>query len=316
MTSKILEVGIVSLAVTACALSANTASATEAAFGRYIPGVFATPDVGVVPPIPGIYWQSSTLYYHGSASTDVQIPIGGSTKFGLKGDYFSQTFTGIWVPDIKLDNNLTLAFSLSLPFQYMHASVDVGPLGTSDNDGGLGDIIFGPILGWHSNSGTTFASASLRIFAPTGDYDQDAIANIGANYWTFSPNLAFTTVNPKNGLEFDITGGIDFNTKNPATDYKSGAMAHFDAAVIQNFNKQFGAGIFTSVLYQFGDDTGAVADALGGFKGRSFSVGPMLKYTGGSEAHPINISLSWAPEISVKNRMKGNAFYLNASGKF
>ena len=307
---------IAASAVAACAMTATQAEATEAAFGRYIPGIFAAPGVGVVPPVPGVYWQSSTIYYHGSASKDVQFPIGGTTQFGLKGDYFAQSFTGLWVPDIKLDDNLTLAFSFTLPFGYMKADVDLGRLGASDTDTGLGDIMFGPVLGWHSASGTTFASASLRIFAPTGSYDEDALANIGTNYWTFSPTLAFTTVNPANGLEFDLVGGIDINTKNPATDYTSGAMAHLDAAVIQNFNKQFGAGVFGAILYQFQDDEGPHADALDGFKGRSFAIGPMLKYTAGTEEKPINMSLSWAPEFGTKNRMKGNSFILNVSGKF
>ena len=303
-------------AVAICALASTKALATEAAFGRYTPGIFAAPGVGYVPPAPGVYWQSSTMYYHGSASKDLQIPVGRSTRLGLKSNYFSQTFTGIWVPELKLDHNLTLAFSVSLPLQHLRASVDVRRFGTSDSDGGLGDIIFGPMLGWRSDSGMTFASASLRIFAPTGNYDPDAIANIGTNYWTFSPNLSFTTVNPENGLEFDVTGGIDFNTRNSATGYTSGALAHVDAAVIQNFNKQFGAGIFGSILYQIADDKGALADRLDGFKGRSFAIGPMLKYTGGSEANPISASISWAPEFGVRNRMKGNAFYLNVAGKF
>jgi hypothetical protein len=302
--------------VAMAAIFATKAEATEAAFGRYIPGIFAAPGVGVVPPAPGLYWQSSTIYYHGSASQNLQIPIGGSTEFGLKGDYFAQTFTGLWTPDLKLGNNMALAFSFSLPVGYMHATVDLGRFETSDQDTALGDVMFGPILGWHSNSGTTFASASLRIFAPTGGYDENAIANIGTNYWTFSPTLSFTTVNPKNGLEFDITGGIDINTKNHATDYTSGAMAHLDALVMQNFSKKFGAGVFGSILYQFEDDKGPTADALDGFKGQSFSIGPMLKYVAGSETNPINMTLSWAPEFGVKNRMKGNSIILNVSGKF
>ncbi|WP_139789233.1 SphA family protein [Manganibacter manganicus] len=303
-------------AVTICALASTNASATEAAFGRYTPGVFAAPGVGYVPPAPGVYWQSSTMYYHGSASKNLQIPLGRSIQLGLKSDYVSQTFTGIWVPELELGHNLTLAFSMSLPLQHLRASVDVRRFGISDSDSGLGDIVFGPMLGWRSASGTTFASASLRIFAPTGNYDPNAIANIGTNYWTFSPNFSFTTVNPETGLEFDLTAGIDFNTRNSATDYTSGALAHVDAAVIQHFNKQFGVGIFGSILYQLQDDKGVLADRLDGFKGRSFAIGPMLKYTGGSEANPINASLSWAPEFGVKNRMKGNAFYLNVSGKF
>lgn len=289
------------------------AFATEAAMGRYIPGAFAIPGVGVLPPVPGVYWQSSNVYYHGEADKNLNIPIGGTTQFGLKGDIAATNFTAIWVPELELGNNLTFGMSATIPLQYMKVSASLGPLGTSDETTSLGDIMFAPMLGWHS--GTHFVTASLRIFAPTGKYDVDALANNGLNYWTISPNLAYTYIDPKRGMDYSIIAGVDFNTENPATDYRSGAMFHLDAVATKSFSNGFGVGLFGSILYQFEDDKGA-PPALDGFKGRSFSIGPVLKYAAGTKEHPINMSLSWAPEFDVKNRLEGNGFYFNISGSF
>ncbi|MDQ6436599.1 transporter [Mesorhizobium sp. LHD-90] len=302
------------LVIAAAGLMPTEAFATEAAMGRYIPGAFAVPGIGILPPMPGVYWQSSNVYYHGEASADLEIPIGGSTQFGLEGDIAATNFTGIWVPGgIELGNNLTFGTFATVPVQYMKVGASLGPLGSDDEVTSLGDIAFGPMLGWHS--GTQFLTASLRIFAPTGKYDEGALANNGLNYWTFSPNLAYTYIDTTREMQFDITGGIDINTENPATDYTSGAMAHLDAVLTKSFGK-FGVGVFGSILYQFEDDKGGAADQLDGFKGRSFAIGPVVKYTAGTEKNPINFSFSWAPEFGVKNRLEGNGFYLNISGSF
>ena len=42
--------------------SAGTAAATEGVAGRYIPGAYAGPGAGIVPPTPGVgYWAISNL---------------------------------------------------------------------------------------------------------------------------------------------------------------------------------------------------------------------------------------------------------------
>jgi hypothetical protein len=59
------------IATATIAVATQPAAATEAAAGRYVPGVYAGPGAGIVPPIPGGYWAVSNLYYHGEASGDV-----------------------------------------------------------------------------------------------------------------------------------------------------------------------------------------------------------------------------------------------------
>lgn len=301
------------LAILSITLFPGAAAATEAAMGRYIPGVFAMPDAGVVPPMPGVYWSANTIYYKGDISADIQVPVAGDIVLGLDALIVGETFTGLWVPEVSLGNNTVLGLSLSIPVQYVEVSASLGGAEVTQRQTALGDIMFAPTIGWHS--GTTFLSGSLRVYAPTGAWEEGALDNVGMNYWTFSPTVAFTHLDMQHGLDFSFTAGIDINTTNPDTDYHSGTMAHLDASVMKAFNEQFSAGIFGSVLYQLEDDDGA-PPVLDGFKGRSFAIGPMLKYTAGTKENPVNISFSWAPEFSVKNRTQGNGLYLAVSGKF
>lgn len=290
------------------------ASATEAALGHYITGSLAMPLAGIVPP-PGLYWSTSPFYYSAESSGNVQIPVAGQLRAGLKAVVVGENFTALWVPDVQIAPNTSLSFVLSIPVEYVDATASLGARDVTQHNTGLGDILFAPTIGWHS--GKNFLSASLHIFAPTGSYRNGALDNIGMNYWTFSPTLSYTYFNPTRGVDFSVVAGIDFNTKNPDTDYTSGALAHIDASLMQYLNKKFAIGVLGAVLYQIQDDKGGLADQLDGFRGRSFSVGPIVKYTAGSEKNPINISLSWAPEFGQRNRIKnGNGVYLSISGAF
>jgi hypothetical protein len=54
------------------------------------------------------------------------------------------------------------------------------------------------------------------------------LAPAGKNFWTFEPDFGFTYLNPKSGWEISSAVGMDFNSTNRATDYKSGDDFHFD----------------------------------------------------------------------------------------
>ncbi|SBW10453.1 conserved exported hypothetical protein [uncultured delta proteobacterium] len=288
------------------------ALATENAFGRYIPGVFAGPASQIVPPVPGFYMQSSTFFYKGSAKKDIQLPIGRDLKSKVDVEYFSTALTGVYVPEWTPGKNMSVGLGLTVPLQTLYIKAGAGSLWTSDRATSLGDIMLTPAVGWHD--GPHLATANVTIYMPTGDYDKDNLANIGLNCWTFTPSLAYTYVNPEKHIDFSITAGVDISTWNNDTHYRSGEMLHADATLLWTY-EGFGAGVFGSVLYQFTDDEGALADQLGGFRGRSFSVGPMLKYSAGGE-HEFTVNLNWAPEFHVKNRVEGDGFFLNMTLKF
>jgi hypothetical protein len=302
-------------AVSAPALRAN---ATEAVAGRYVPGVFAGPGAGIVPPTPGVgYWAISNIYYHGEASGEV--PYGkGTIALGLKGDTWATVLAGIYVPEVNLPGNWTYAFQVAVPIGRTAAEATLGPFGTSQDVTGLGDIALAPlVLGWHNDAKDVWLSTSFTITAPTGEWQEGDLAFIGLNYWTFTPAIGITYLVPEHGLDFSAKFGVDINTKNQSTDYYSGATAHLDLSVTKSMTENWSIGAIAGVLYQFQDDRSTFADAHNGFKGRSFALGPLLKYDAKfGENTEIGFTLRWAHEVEVKNRMKGDAIFFDLAGKF
>lgn len=97
------------------------------------------------------------------------------------------------------------AFQLLIPYADVTAKLDNAVLlnGKKDNSG-MGDVtavfasnIFGGPAVTKEEFATwqpeTFLSYALYVTAPTGDYDNKQIINIGANRWVVKPELAFGT---------------------------------------------------------------------------------------------------------------------------
>lgn len=299
-------------ALLAAAALPGTAEATEAAAGHYIIGTNAAPGAGIVPPEPGLYWGAQTLYYQGTLSSSVQLPIAGRIENGLRAGFFSTSIAGLYVPKLDL-GNFSLAFGLALPLQNLDSQISTGSRSRSENNWSFGDMVITPAaLGYRS--GANFFQARLDIFAPTGNYSTSSIANVGMNYWSFVPNISYTRL----GRNYDISinAGIDLNTRNPATGYTSGAMFHLDASAIHDVAPGFGIGILASMMSQVQDDRGEIAARLNGFRGRSFAVGPIARYNFQLGSAHLQTMLSWAPEFGVENRPTGNAFQFRVSGRF
>jgi hypothetical protein len=291
------------------------AAATEAGAGHYIIGSYAAPAAGIVPPQPGVYWANVNLYYGADASGSLTLPIAGNLVTGLRGDFSNFALSGIYVP--KLDwGPFTFATGVTLPAQYLNSRGAVGGFSRSDNSGGFGDMIITPaILGWHS--GGHFFQARVDIFAPTGPYKVGSLANIGMNYWTFTPTVAYTYLDPHLGIDVSGSLGIDFNTPNESTNYQSGTLLHLDTSVTKSIGTTgLSLGLLGSMLYQIGDDSGGLAARLGGFRGQAFAVGPVASYAFKLGRMETNSSLRWAPEFAVEKRLSGHAVYLSFSGRF
>lgn len=282
--------------VCACALGLCAAPlvASEGGGSSYPMGAEAHL-VGVMPP-PGFYAQVFSTHYEADSLRDDsgdRLP----PDFRLRVNAVAPRL--IWVTEEKV-----LGGSLALAMLAPLLDVKVELNGQSRSKSGLGDLIFGPALGYH-HSARLHSIVALDFIAPSGRYERDDLANTGRNYWVMEPVLAVTYMDP-HGFNADIKAMYDFNTENPDTDYRSGQEFHFDYALGWGLGNGWVVGVGGYGLWQTTDDR-LDGHRLDDSKGRVFAVGPSLKY---QSRDGWFFSAKWQEEGQVRNRPQGNAYWL------
>ncbi len=279
------------------ALFDGSALATEGGGGAYPNGAedFMT---GALPP-PGTYFLDYVDYYSASSlkghGGDDLVP-----KFDL--DVAVNVFRLVHVTKHEI-LGANWAVHAFLPLAHMDVDATMG----KDDRSGMGDIIVDPfILGWHSKN--LHVTTGLDIYIPLGGYDEDRLANIGRNYWTFEPVAAVTYLGD-NGVELSGKFMYDFNLENSDTKYRSGQEFHLDYTAGYHVDKSLAVGVGGYYYYQTTDDE-LDGDKVGsdGFKGRVMAAGPQASYNYKNMA----FTLKWQNEFEAKNRPEGNNFW----GKF
>jgi hypothetical protein len=178
---------------------------------------------------------------------------------------------------------------------------------TPDNHstrGGAGDMYALPIaLSWQ------WQQLSLLVFegvvVPTGTYQKNRDVNSGRNYWTFDHNLSLTW-QPENGdYDLSLTFGYMNNTKNTASQYRTGDEIHLDYFAGYYITKQIGIGVAGSYYRQVNADTGSgVPDNA--IQGEASSIGPVLLYNAKLLNHEVSFSTKWLHEYHVNNHIAGD----------
>jgi hypothetical protein len=290
--------------------------AEEGGSGHYMPGAAAS-FIDTLPGKPGLAIANFFNYYDASASVSKQLLFGGLITAGLDATAYSDTVVALYQTPLKLLGGY-YAVGAAIPFVWMKVKAEVqltGPLGrtitggVSDKANGIGDITFYPfMLGWTALNRDLKYDVRLGIYAPTGDYDTGKLANLGKNYWTFEPAISLSYISSKIGLELSAFAGMDFNTKNHKTDYKTGTQFHLDLTVAEHlplFGGVIGVGANAFYYQQITGDSGEGA-ILGDFKGRTVGIGPVLSYATKIFKKDLVAEVKWLPEIDVKNRIKGD----------
>jgi hypothetical protein len=298
------------------AFAALPLQATETGVGRSITGLQATSYSGLIPPTPGFTWQYGYAYYSGSISASKEVPIAGTAALGLKAEFQLATITGLYVWNTQ-PSSWNFASMMTMPFAYVDASANtrLGNLSGNRTSHVLGpyDLFFAPVIASHHFSQTQHMSFSLYVYAPTGDYKDGRLANASINAWTFSPTVGYTGLFDQGSLEWSATTAVDFYTKDKATDYQNGSVYRLDTLLVKRFPTGWGVGAVGGWIYQLENDTGPTADLLGGFKGHSLGVGPMVNYLKKWQGGQAEFSLRWLHEFDVTNRLKGNPALLSAT---
>jgi hypothetical protein len=293
-----------------------SAHAEEGGSGHYLPGGAAS-FIDTLPGKPGLAVANFFNFYDGSASTSRQLPFGGLLTAGLDATAYSDTVVALYQTPLKLLGGY-YAVGVAIPYVWMRAKGEVqvtGPRGVTvthtvrDKANGIGDITLYPfMLGWTGLNGDLKYDVRLGIYAPTGDYDKGKLANLGKNYWTFEPAVSLSYISSKIGLEMSAFAGMDFNTKNHKTDYRSGTQFHLDFTVAEHlplFGGIIGLGANAFYYQQITGDSGSGA-SLGDFKGRTLGIGPVLSYATKIWKKDLVAEVKWLPDIEVKKRPKGD----------
>lgn len=303
MNLRSLSVCLAALIMLAC----DSAGATEGGLGRPVAGASVLPGVGIVPPEPMTILSLQEIYLDGSISGGRQVPIAGRTSLGLEGEvaFTLASLVRVWGGIGGWD----FASGITLPYVWteVNAALSVNRLSSSSSDraSNLFDMYFTPIEAGYHFTKTDHIALSFSFWAPTGHYDPNALANPSLNNWTFVPQAAYTKLVPQYNLEFDAVLGLQFYTRNAATDYQNAPLFTLDVMGLKKFSNGVGVGLVLGTVQQLGDDSGPIADRLNGFVGHDFSMGPILTYdTKINGKHPLSASLRWVPTITNTNRLK------------
>ena len=115
---------------------------------------------------------------------------------------YTDSFGGFWVTPLKIFGG-NYAAGVAIPFVWnsVTAKVTVSNVGTAsrtDTANGLGDIEFFPVaIGWSAMGGDLHINVFGGIYAPTGEYDNNRLANQGVGYWTFELGVLLSYLGQK-----------------------------------------------------------------------------------------------------------------------
>lgn len=307
--------------------------------GHYVPGATSS-SMDVLPDTPGLVVQNQYLNYstasaHGSYHVNGPgqptqyhgIPFGNDLALGVKVTVNADRLQLLYMFKPKL---LGGHYAVAVEPSMVWESVSGGGIPYSRpvppyriyrvNPGsthGFGDLIFWPlILGW--KNGDFKYDVRCAVYAPTGDYNKNAMANPGLGYWTFEPGLSFSWLSRKLGTEVSVFSGIDFNAKNTYSGYQSGDVVHVDATVAQHLALGGGrAGLGVNGFYykQITADSGSRLFP-GGYEVMAEGVGPVVSYVHNLGGHPLAIEVKWLPETQVNNTTSGNYIWAKISYAF
>lgn len=321
----------------------HPAYASEGGASSYTPGAQGEFGMNYYP--PGLYFRENIVYTEGKLSNSpVKIlpPDQGSVALYAKLD------SKVWFDLLQVlySSNLNILggryfASLNIPVgitqklnakAYIPASPESGIVGKDDTTTtGLGDIQAVPLgIVWDVNDLHFLAAQNLVL--DTGRYDVNKANNMGRNYFSYDEIAGFTWLDQKGGHEISFMAGYMINTKNQATQYKTGNEFHVDYTLAQYLSKQLGFGIVGYYYKQMTDDKSNTLDQInafdkslgplagvsapGGYKSKGSAVGPAVMFTPNIGGKDVNLIVKWLHEYSMTNRLEGKWVWFSGVVKF
>lgn len=301
-------------------LTTSAVYGEEGGSGHYLPGSISS-FIDGVPLTKTLITRLNIIDYAGNYGQE--LPLSGRPIANIDIKSSAIALTIAYSPDIDLGGKWSYAFAGTIPLVNLKvkgtaSSFDTDKITISDTVSDIGDLMIMPIMLNQNFSPDFNINYRVGIYVPTGDYTLGSLANTGKNFWTIEPTIGFSYFGQKNGIEANLFAGIDFNTKNDDTEYKSGHQAHLEATLAQHFPLFGGlasAGITGFYYKQVTGDSGAGA-TFGDFKAKATGIGPSISYIGKLSGLDVIAEFKWLHELDTKKRVKGDTLFLKALVKF
>ncbi len=280
---------------------------------------------GVLPP-PGFYWVNYLAYIGKDklADNNGDKAVLGPGTSDLEVGVFVEVPRFVYMSSIKI-LGATWGGQIFFPMYLADAKLKGGATTIYDDDsGGLGDIIFSPlVLAWHL-SPNLHMGAAVDIWAPTGNYNRSELSRqiLNKNSWTFEPVFAVSYWVP-GGIDLSAKFMYDFNTTNDdylppgasaPVDMKAGQEFHVDYAVSYALGKEdLRLGLSGYYFQQITEDQIDGSD-VPDTKSRIAAIGPILKWWPGMGK--VSLTAKYLKEFGARNTPQGESFWVNSTYAF
>lgn len=300
----------------AAACAAAPAAASEGGASLYLLGS-GGPGAAVLPPVEGVFFDSTFYWYDGSVEASREFVIGGNVVAGLDATIAADFLTALWVPSTNVLGG-TLAIGTTIPAglpDVTASAVLTGPgggtIGVSREDDAfvIGDPVINAQLGWNVG-GNSHVALSTMINVPIGMYREDQLANLAFHRWAVDASLAGSWHDPELGWDISGKAGVTFNGTNDYTDYKTGTEAHFEMSIERIFSPQFSAGLQAYRFVQISGDSGTGA-VLGPNKGEVTGLGATAAYSFPLGKMPATARVRVFEEFDAVRRLEGTSVMLS-----
>jgi hypothetical protein len=313
--------------------------ASEGGTSSFTPG--AQGDFGLNYYPQGLYFRENIVYTSGkldkypAATFDTEAgPV--AVNADLEAKVWFNLFQIVYSSNVSIlggryfaNMNIPIGIDANLKGEgYIPAAPEAGIIDKQDiTTTGLGDIQVVPFgIVW--DKGNLHFLFAQNLVLNTGRYNALKSNNMGRNYFSYDEVVGVTWLDETNGHEASFMAGYMINTKNQATDYKTGNEFHVDYTLAQFLSKQFGLGVVGYYYKQVTDDESPTLDSIntinkamglatpGGYKSKGAAVGPAVIFTPNIVGHDVNLIAKWLHEFSMDNRLEGEWVWLSAVVKF
>jgi hypothetical protein len=199
----------------------------------------------------------------------------------------------------------------------------------------LGDTAVFPLyLGWKLNDLWSLTANPLNFYLKTGSYDVRNAQNLGRNYNSWAPQVSVTYFDMGSGREGSAQLNYLKNSRNDATDYKSGDEFFVSYGVYQwlplpDKNNAWKVGLSGYLYRQLTDDKRGNVSVYSaqdtqpnifgngvGNRGQVAAIGPSLEFYFPAKSPKWIIDVHWDHEFRAKNLPQADRLWLKVAYRF